>query len=358
MRYPLVVAAGVVVLCGAPAVVQANSVPDCSSNPLQVSLSNSAQHGPTVHLAVGDSQSIVITGTPYATPAPSPSPLLVRTLPTASSVLGEPVPGGATVIVQLPIARGASPPPVTAPLPQTAAILDPRTATIPTAVPTTAPGPGGLVVPSTAYTVKGTAQGNTELYVTEGVQGTREFRCTVVGLAVRSKERFVLTTGFGMSYIPKNTFTTVTVPVPDAPSLPTPTPPPGVYVYKTESSSTQTSLPILGNYRLNDAPNVDLYASFGYFTNGDANGPVFGVSAGSGQFLFTVGSHSSLFTDYSPYVNQTNHRVEFNGAATFAALPTTVSTRRRQIFFAVTVPPSLITGLLSGGSHGASSDKQ
>ncbi|MEA2665181.1 MAG: hypothetical protein QOI11_2125 [Candidatus Eremiobacteraeota bacterium] len=358
MRYLLAVAAGVVVLSGAPAVARAKSAaPDCSLNPLQVSLSNSTRHGPTVRLTAGDSQSIVITGTPYATPTPSPSPLLVRTLPATSSVLGQPVPEGATVTVQPPAARDSTAPPVSAPLPQTAAILDPRIATIPTAVPTTAPGPGGLVVPSTAYTVKGTAQGNTELYVAEGVQGTAGFRCTVVGVAVRSKERLVLTTGFGMSYIPKNTFTTVTVPVPDAPSLPTPTPPPGVYVYKTESSSTQTSLPILGSYRLNDAPNVDVYASFGYFTSGDANGPVFGVSVGSGQLLFTMGSHSSLLTDYSPYVNQANHRVEFNGAATFAALPTTVSTRRRQIFFAVTVPASLITGLLSGGSHGASSDK-
>jgi hypothetical protein len=63
-----------------------------------------------------------------------------------------------------------------------------------------------------------------------------------------------------------------------------------VYVYKTESSSTQTSLPILGSYRLNDAPNVEVYASFGYFTGGDANGPVFGVSVGSGQLL-SGGSH-------------------------------------------------------------------
>jgi hypothetical protein len=352
-------------LCFSASAAQANNpLPNCSSNPLQVSFPNSSQPLltvplPTVRLSVGETQTITVSGAPYATPTPSPAPTVLGTLTQATTILGQSQPQGATIMIRPPRPSEASNQPanpISTPLPQTAVILDTRVAAIPSAVPTTLPVAGG-VVPSTTYTIKGTAPGNTELYVTQGSQRGSDFQCAVVGLAVRSKDRFTATTGLGMSNIPKNVFTTVTVPVPDAASLPTPNPPPGVYVYKTESSSTQISVPILASYRINDAPKIDVYATFGYFASSDTNGPVFGISVGSGQLLVTLGQHSGLFTDYSPYVNPMNHRLEVNGAATFAALPTTISTRKRQIFVSVTVPASLITSIFPGGSNAASGNK-
>ncbi len=369
MRSLIAAAVSVSLLFSAPAAQASDPVPNCSDKPLQVSFPDSSQPLrtvplPTVRLAVGDTQTITVSGVPYATPTPSPAPTVLGTLAQSTTILGRSQPAGTTVLIR-PSPPDVSPKlpasPISTPLPQTAVVLDTRVAAIPSAVPTAFPVAAGLVA-STAYTVKGTAPGNTELYVTQGSRSGNDFQCAVVGLAVRSKDRFVATTGLGMSNIPKNVFTTVTVPVPDASSLPTPNPPPGIYTYKTESSATQISVPILASYRLNDAPKLDLYATFGYFASSDTSGPVFGLSVGSGQLLVTVGQHSGLFTDYSPYVNQMNHRLEVNAAATFAALPTTMSTRKRQIFVSVTVPASLITSVLpggsSGGSNGSSSNKQ
>ncbi len=121
-------------------------------------------------------------------------------------------------------------------------------------------------------------------------------------------------------------------------------------MFQTEQLSHQTSIPLLGNYRINDAPKIDIYLTLGYFASGDNNGPVLGVSAGHGQLLFTAGVHSANVTSLSPFVNPATHRIEINGTATTIDVPGTVSSRRLGLFLALTVPPGIIGDVLGGKS--------
>ncbi|MDB5070980.1 MAG: hypothetical protein JWM87_2091 [Candidatus Eremiobacteraeota bacterium] len=303
-----------------------------------------------VSINVGESKDVTVRGPVIPTAAPTPGPVaVIQSLKQQQTIEGQTFPAGTRLIGQpTPTPTPAMTPTPGADAPLSGRIEDIGVASIATAVPTAAPNGNGLVQLQTTFSVKGEAQGNTVLTVSQGANDC----ANTVAIAVRPKDRFLVTTGIGFSSIPKTTFTTLTsTPAPAvSPAPPPPNPPPGKYVFETEQSGRQTSIPLLGNYRINDAPKIDLYLTLGYFASGDNNGPVLGVSAGRGQLLFTVGIHSANVTALSPFVNPATHRIEFNGAASTIDLPGTVSTRRTGLFLALTVPPGLIGDILGGKS--------
>ena len=255
-----------------------------------------------------------LPGSPTPTPSPSASPSNEPTLPPNGTIGG-------------PADR------------LSADVKDPSVATIATAVPTTVPNARGEDTPSVAYTIKGQHAGGTRMMVSQGND------CVAVDLSVRPPtNRFTLTTGVGASLVSVNTFTSTTVtpqpsPAPGAPPQPPQFPAPGTYVYATETSKSQVSVPILGSFRVTDFPaQLNVFLTGGFFADSGRDKQVYGISIGSSDFLFTVGTHSAKVDSLSPYVN--------NGFLAAPGAPTTVSSRTMRPFYSLTFPLSTFADIL------------
>ncbi len=230
-----------------------------------------------------------------------------------------------------------------------ATIRESQVATIvsasPVPIPSTSPGGRSAASDQIAvvYTIKGVQAGRAILYANDGVT------CYRLPIVVKpSAQRFIVSTGFGVSNIPVNSYTSSLV-TPAPAGSPPPSTPVGFYVYHTERSAGQAFVPVLASFRVTDAANqYNFFATAGLSASGATGSQLYGISVGNEQFLLTVGEHTAQYDALTPGLAVGRNRV----GALAPGAPLTYKVRTTRPFVSVTAPLCQLAQILSAVTGG------